>query len=137
MIRAIIPSIIILESCEKIFFLYLKIILWLYGQLMLIKKTPEFKLLMLTDIFPRKKSSCVARERRTQINQTLCELGALLCPDQDRLDKLTVVRLAAATIKLHAFLKGLLFSSHLISPDSSLNFHLVQNFPATFFFVLY
>ncbi|KAL5254623.1 hypothetical protein ACHWQZ_G014161 [Mnemiopsis leidyi] len=54
----------------------------------------------------KKKSSCVARERRTQINQTLCELGALLCPDQDRLDKLTVVRLAAATIKLHAFLKG-------------------------------
>eukprot|EP00116_Pleurobrachia_bachei_P017449 sb/3477711/ len=54
-----------------------------------------------------KKSSCVARERRNQINDTLCELGTLLCPEQDRLDKLTVVRLASATIKLHSFIRGL------------------------------
>ena len=55
----------------------------------------------------RRKSSCVAKERRTQINQTLGELSLILCPNEDRLDKLTVVRLAAATIKLNTFLKGM------------------------------
>lgn len=48
----------------------------------------------------------MARERRTQINHTLSELNELLCPGQERLDKLTVVRLATATIKLHEFLRG-------------------------------
>lgn len=49
----------------------------------------------------------MARERRTQINHTLSELNELLCPGQERLDKLTVVRLATATIKLHEFLRGI------------------------------
>ena len=105
-----------------------------YGQLMPIKTSPELKLLMLTDISPRKKSSCVARERRTQINQTLCELGALLCPDQDRLDKLTVVRLAAATIKLHAFLKGLRFFITFNLSGLLSQFSFVQNLPTPFSF---
>ena len=86
---------------------------WTFLPKLIVTSNLTFKFLIVTEPCFRKKSSCVARERRTQINQTLCELGALLCPDQDRLDKLTVVRLAAATIKLHAFLKGLRFFHYI------------------------